>query len=406
MMRYRLTLKGNSPLVIRMQRQQSEYMPCMEFIPANSLRGAFANYYLSKSGNSAKDDHFQRLFIHPGIRFSDFLPVGYHYPTRSYVTCSVRPGSPPFGHYQADLIPYLVAKALGRDAELPEPVCPVCGATVAQSDRLISEDLSKRWIPDKRLLKRIRKIFYNPVRPQHCSFYEALPAGIDYTGFVQAPEELVDIWNTFAQKGNQMQIGAERSQGMGALTLEKIDEDNQVVDSAGKYASFQSALEAHIGALPNGCVVFSVALLSDVLLLDHLMRYRFELTMSDLHVAQPEWIKSFRLIKSISAATLLRSYNSHPDVQLPRAPERLLARGSLFIFANIAEDGSIIHLGNSWNETGFTAFLAEIEANGVGEMRDLGLGQVSICSPIISNKPHLTDVVESDSLLETSWEVL
>lgn len=73
MIRLRLTVTTEAPLVLRSSHGGPEFRPPLRHVPGTAVRGALAMEYLRRGGR-ASDNHFQALFLTDGVSYGPLFP--------------------------------------------------------------------------------------------------------------------------------------------------------------------------------------------------------------------------------------------------------------------------------------------------------------------------------------------
>lgn len=374
-----LSIQSQTPLAVSVRSHNHKYHACLDWIPANSIRGALAAEAHRGRFPMIAEPDLKQIFGSHGVQFVDLLPTAHQYPERSLLTCSCRPGPKPYGHYQVDRLGLGLAKLLARTTQPPSVTCPVCGAQVGYQPDLVNQETGQRLQIVKKIVKRKRQSLSAHPAPHFIVGIETLPENMTFTGVVKVPEAVADAFQTLLTEVHDLALGSDRALGLGQVSVTFTQLTPVPVSLEDRVKAYAKRLTKTVGPLPDGLCVFGIGLQSELLLVDQLLRAQTEPTLAELAGTDPmpEWLKVFRLVEGYSALDTVKSYNNHPAVQMMRAPECVVLRGSIFVFANISAEGEIVPFDR---EHELYEFLAKAEACPRGELTHLGFGKIYVCS--------------------------
>lgn len=413
-----LLLKAKAKTAIAIPRRFEAgnlYESRME-IPKTTVRGAFAAAYLNR-GKSI-DNKFRLMFENHLIRFGplrplakeienfhDFVPV---MPVpKSAQSCKYDDGLPEKGHGVRDLLFELASEV--KPSEKGEINCTDCGAPIEPLDKpwLVSnwsQSLGIVYKPDFRLnthvgLGAVGTEEMGVAMEGRLFSLQCFPQGTKFCGWIAINENEIDLESFLKELGFEanedrqswnltfnLRVG-RRSSTYGALEVEaKVNDEPPWCQTHGnfdeRWEKFQKGFWERFkspeklkldvrekSAFPDG-YVFSVAFVTDTILIDQFLRPYRILTASEVanRLLIPE--SKVKLLTLFAQTQVIRGWNNAH--RLPKEQDLAIVAGSVFLII-VQRDGI--------NENELKQKLKEWEEKGIGWRKSEGFGQVLICDP-------------------------
>jgi CRISPR-associated protein Csx10 len=460
MTRYYLRLLALSPLSMTShQNVTGQASATMSYIPGTTLRGALAWQMLRARPMAGSEAAFQALFTDGGLRCGPLYALAAHDHDEPAAELSLplpltARSCKRHGGFCTDpnvvrrqrqhgaldvLIDAIEEEALRRireDASEGRHVPPLtrdcadtsevpaqspkggtsglarhekCGWTGcgASLDRFggycqFGDDHGRRWFrsasPRKSLITRTAILDQlETARPAALFSREVLTAGQEFAGFLEAPDGLADDMRKLLDKGEEIQVGAGRTAGLGRLQVADFRKDDGVATRMiGSHAARQAAFTERLSqvladrreALRDRWALTPITFTSDAILLDRWLRYATaaepdvlrdyaELETPPAESAPPPGLELF-----LSVARPVRCAAWHTgaaDEQgraisgrggRPRTTDLGIAAGSVFVLAAPPDQADAL-----------LAYAAWLEKHGLGERREEGYGQLVAAHP-------------------------
>jgi len=384
-MELELILRTEAPLALRATRTSEQFTATLTHIPGATLRGALAMEYL-RTGGEPTDDHFAALFLTGAVSFGPLFPSTEVHAGRllpaSAVACK-RFGA----RHQASVGDALLRLELARITQSLDPLddwqyCPDCRREYPDyppnaRDRLSGYCLDggdfHKLEPSTRMLTGVGMSRATGTAAHRLLFsMEALEEGQWFRGRVRlhgdTTEELADRLTVLAPASSDLRLGAARSRGRGRL---KVVGWRQVEPEGPPLADRWEALNASIrhlwadyGVEPDG-EYFTLTMESPLVLRDGCLRPLRPDELGAEALGLPAEIERRHVLLG---EVILQGWNA--AWRLPKGDAPAIGAGAALLFrvpADMRED--------------VLARLAEMEAAGLGERRNEGLGRVRVCDP-------------------------
>lgn len=372
--RYVIELKAVEPLLLGQEQTVGNYRASGEVISGRTLRGAVAAVIRRDDS-----DLFHTLFdgaAQEQVRFGPFFPAesmedAAPLPPTTF-SCKYYPGRDGHGVFDALIRQYAyevvtAAKQPALPDFIDEPTCPICGETTEPYQRFEAEP--KHISTTHVAINRTRRV----AEDAQLYMREGVGLGSTYIGQVYVPEALDNAFQKALSLVQQsLRVGANRSRGMGLVHVTGI-EDFQPEDE-------QAALDTRIRRFNRS--------------LSELLQYYSTVTglLYEESIAAQE--DRYFTIDLRSEAILLEHGipTSIPSLPIPALLKRRWIEwqpvGGWHAAAGLprrtqpAVSGTYLYC---WEDTPRTEQLLQLEVDGIGEMREQGFGQLSICNPIHLN---------------------
>lgn len=418
MIRYYLRVEALSPVSITShQTQVGQPNATLDYVPGTTLRGALAWRYLRQPGASNADQPFQTLFDQGGLwcgplaPIEDDPPAGLALPLPlSARTCKRHEGfrSEPQvdrrGHGALDsLIAAIEETALAQPrpegeaapaglrglkavAECNWPECP---APLERFDGRyeFGEVKGRRWA--RRVVQRQTLMTHTALlddlqvaKPGALFSRQALERGQQLAGLLMVDEvaeaDLLDL----LQIGADLSVGAGRTTGLGRLRVVELSKEYDPLATLlgplkTRYEAFEQLLPP---SLADGRAFMPLTLLTDTILLDPWLRpagnlspdtLRWYARLADQAGAGPApvWPATTILFLTVAQTHRIAAWNTAGSAR-PRSDDLAFAAGSVFVLSTSEQDEDALLAAGAW-----------LEANGLGERREEGFGQLVVAHP-------------------------
>jgi CRISPR-associated protein Csx10 len=355
-----------TPLAISLRRATGVDLATHVHLPGTVLRGALAGAYLDGIG-SAADVEFLGMFLGTRpVHFLDHRLNGAEPWPLSARVCKTYPSD----HKVAD---GLVAQAAGKS---PGESCPDCKSKRKPPrgfHRLTTIEDRTDYRTEEVTTRRAVHVQIDPklLRSQTGQFHSSrvVAPGQVLWGRVLAEGEAERSLRALVGEGITLYAGRGRSRGQGRIRLsvtegegiaaeairERMEELNTQV--AGSLSEFSSKL------------LFTCTLQSPAILLDQWLTSRLWVAVEDFGGD----LKGYQLLAWFTRATEITGWNAAAG--LPKTPVHGLAAGSCFLFGR-----DMAPVGREKELQRLADLFAVVEPNGIGERREEGFGEISICN--------------------------
>ncbi|KHE92472.1 MAG: hypothetical protein K8F52_08805 [Candidatus Scalindua rubra] len=394
-MGYQLKVVLKSPVCIAMKKGVGNMIETIDYIPGNTIRGALAMHYLEEHGTWDQEkriyvlpednDEFNTIFNSDTMCFHNAYIDGKKVVPLTASSCKYQSGFEEANNIEdfhgvrdtlVELVKYELTGGFDKD---DKDKFDRCGRCPAPMDRFRGYYGKKSPTASMYETGAVERRFI--ARSALNDTFEAAAAGKLYT------IEVIDERQTFIAELNKalfdklkplfdekiIRIGRAKSRGFGEVLIrvEKTIEDNEHSLSH-FFESFNGKMYKFIGDKS----FFSVTLLSDVILLDDILRFKSTITINNLvNTVQditPEGmavLNKFKLLRGILSTRIVSEWDH--ALKLPREDSLSIAKGSVFVFMS---EG----LSDSEKELLVTV-LGKIENTGIGEQRNKGYGRIRFC---------------------------
>ncbi len=435
MTRYYLRLRALSPISITgHQNVAGQAGPTLTHIPGTTLRGALAWQVLATRPEATGEAPFQQLFGADGLQCGPLYPLSRDTEPDADITlplpltartCKRNPGfrtdpdpTQAREHHGAldTLVDALEEVAQGRlAASDPDSAwgadeekglkrhekCALPGCQVAM-DRFpgyyqYGTAQGARWFrtvrPIKTLLTRTAIMEELGSARQGALFSrEVLAADQEFAGFVDVPLTLAAEFERLLHVGDEVQVGAGRTAGLGRLVVADLRPDWGVL--TGLVGTIAERQQAFAGRLPPMLrahwALTPITFWSDTILLDPWLRYasapapdvlrHYALLAVQTGATPPLPPASLELLLGVGRATRCAAWHTGSREPAggtmlnrggrPRTQDLGIAAGSTFVLAAPPDQ-----------EATLLAFAAWLEEYGLGERREEGYGQLLVAHP-------------------------
>ncbi|MGM0369556.1 MAG: RAMP superfamily CRISPR-associated protein [Bacillota bacterium] len=423
MQQLKVSITTESPLVIKASHNESNLISTLNYIPGSQLRGTLASRF------GAEKKEFADLFLSNQVRFNNLYPEGSKPIPLSAFSCKYYAGfrnkdNPEYdsqglglnhgvydklvekirltkGSLEEEAAVKYCKKELGAEAndevlglgsdnseveecdsflkgysgfyKLEEVKGNLCYQTVS----IAKSKIERTAIDDKT----------NSARQGSLYILETIDEGQQFVGTIDIlndNSEVISRLKKLISKSNTAYFGTGKSRGHGQVKLEVLDDEqysNQSkLSQQQKFAKIQDAIN-----VSEGQTFFSLTLNSDTIIYNDLLQGKKDLNVEDilnysdyLTSEEQKEVAKFKMVKEqagsktkdskIYFAWLTPIYGWNSLTRLPKAVEPALAKGSVFCYQTEEEI----------NENLLLEAFEKIEANGLGERRNEGYGQVVI----------------------------
>ncbi len=391
-MGYQLKIILKSPVCIARYKGVGNVIETIDYIPGNTIRGALAMYYLKTHGTWHQE---KRLYILPDtekVKFDNIFNSEAICFNNAYIgdnkvipltasTCKYKSGfegeNGDDSHGVRDTLMELVKYEL--TGNFNQDIFDVCEKCQAPMDRFSGyyEVQSTPYTMYKQ--ETVEKRFI--ARSTLNDTFETASSGKLYTievieerqGFKAElnKETFGELQPLFDEK--VVRIGRAKSRGFGEvhICVEKTVED--------KSNSLKSRFEGFNNEMRKSMqnkYFFSVTLLSDMILLDEILRFKSTVEISDLVNSTKEItpeceasLNKFKLLRGFLTTRIVSEWNH--ALKLPQEDSLAIAKGSVFVFvSDELTENAIEHL---------ITILDVIEKSGFGEQQKKGYGRIKFC---------------------------
>jgi len=385
-MELELTLQTEAPLALRASRTSEQFTPTLTHIPGTTLRGALAMEYL-RAGGAPTDGDFQALFLSEAVSVGPLFPSTETHAGRPLSASAV--ACKRFGaKHPASVGDTLLRLELARITQSLDPLddwlyCPDCRREYPDRppntrDRLRGYYLYGRDFhriePSTRMLTGVGMSRATGTAAHRLLFsMEALEEGQWFRGRIRvrgdAAERLADRLRALAPADSDLRLGAARSRGRGRLKVigwrQVEPKGPPLVDRWEALNTTIRNLWADYGVEPEG-EYFTLTMESPLVLRDGCLRPLHPDQLDAKALSLPDKVeRQHVLLREVT----LQGWNA--AWRLPKGDTPAIGAGAVLLFrtpADMRED--------------VLARLAEMQAAGLGERRNEGLGRVRVCDPL------------------------
>ncbi len=374
--RYVVRLEPQEPLLLGMFQTSGNYRESASVIAGRTWRGALAM--------ALKQEHralFDRLFpdsgeqAHFGPLFPGLSDKTAPYPPTAF-SCKYHPGFPtaehPDRHGIFDVLArqYALDIAIEKDplpARIDEVHCPQCGAP-AEPYRGYEARI-ERSSTTHVAINRTRRVaedtlLYVCEGVELVQETEGAAPKPYFIGWVDVPESLVQPLSEALNAGRLLHIGANRSRGMGLAVVAGFKE----LERAG-----QPELEARVRTL-------NAALSESLAPYEPQTHAEAEAAANGLFFTLDLRSEAILLRDGLPA----RDPDLPPGVQVARRWLEWRTTGGWHVAVGLPRRSQAAVMGTylcRFESSPNYSALADLEREGIGEMREQGFGQLSVCTP-------------------------
>jgi len=397
-MRWRIRVETESPLCLA-RRHTTTGLPVetLPYIPGGALRGAVASAWLRRCGaSSASSPEFQSVFTSPGVRWGSLYPIHPSYKDKdsypmplSAQTCKWNSGfrtddvEEEAGDGVWDILLWQAVRTAGKRASDEIERCPTCGAPLDDVDGFYrhGRDGLASAKTKTRLLARTALMETTETAKAAMLFtLEAIEELQEFAGFIEIPDDAPGInrLEQFLLSGQTYRIGSAKTRGLGAIRIADnpmtIDHYLNLDPVDNRLNAFQE--QAIQCGLDNDRFWFSLTLYSDAIVIDVYGRFRSMIDETALKLeerfwcGQPAFPNSLRYELAFARTHIISGWNMAPGWRLPKYDVVAISKGSVFLFSVDANDQAQVKL-----------CLQKLEAEGLGDRKQEGFGQVIVSSP-------------------------
>ncbi|HDQ73754.1 MAG TPA: hypothetical protein ENN19_16895 [Chloroflexi bacterium] len=374
-----LSLRLLSPLALHRTRAGVQYVETLDYIPGTALRGALAEAYLAQHGEP--DRVFEALFLSEQVRYGDLWPTIEDGPTTlipATAQACKRHGLQHKNSFRDSLLDALSSHP--ADDRCPHPRC---GEPLDKAGGGYLWDIQTvaRLQPRSRLRvstaieRSTGAIAREMLFTQHTltgNLKDNSKKDLFFQGTLRLTDPtLRDELALLLNAGKLLFLGSGRSRGLGEVEIDSWQETTTDDSLSERWRRFNEVAQ-RAGGDPDKRY-FSLTLLSRLALRDELLRpvlsqispRHFGLSNGVEWACYPDSSRPVRFVDRVMVA----GWNA--AMGLPKTDTVALARGSVLLFWCAPSQ-----------EEAVLARLKEIEAEGVGERRNEGFGQIAVCYPI------------------------
>lgn len=382
----RISVRGISPFALHRTRAGRQFTETLDYVPGSTLRGALADAYLAKHDMNANDPDFQALFVSGQVSYPDLWPSlppndtvllplsarackrhGFDHPSSVSDGLLARA-------YQSASGKKSCQEVVGVDKNQKKK----CGADLDRTRGYLSDLATKKPL---RLAHRLRMnvameraigsqahgfLFSHETVQTHVKNEknEDDKSGMVFAGTLRTESKAsLERLKSFAPEGTSLGIGASRTRGLGEVEVAGWEEGLITTPTLSDRWDELNKKAAMVGA-PKGKKVFSITLLSHLILRDELLQPRLENLDSSDFGLHPK----LNCVACFANAIVVAGWNA--ALGMPKPDSVALCRGSVWLFETEEELQKEI-----------LDQLQQIEDAGLGERRSEGFGRVQICAP-------------------------
>lgn len=389
MKHFRLTGRLLAPLAIQQDRQ-SHAPASLDYLPGSSLRGALAAHW-RRLGGRVEDPAFRILFLENPVKFPNLLPTDDRtvIPAVLPLTAMACKGTRGFrtqdGHGVEDSLVLNLAGRLLSDFNLgPAWDCPECGqerkpyagfwngAVDGPREYSATMTYQRHTGIDRVTGVAAEAIFYTTQAVAH---FRKEKDRDEYhpqylSGGVWLDDEQEGYLQSLCNSGSVF-VGADRTRGLGELTLELTEAAKPIFDRQAWDAwdqGFKAKYQRLTGQdLPDGRY-FSLKLASSAILVD-----KFLCPTAALPLAFPGLVS--QPVVEVAKNLVVRGWQS--SWGLPKPDDLALATGSIYLWRYDGDDPDSL-----------VRELQRLNIEDIGLRQEEGFGRVSICELL-----HVRDVM-------------
>ncbi len=383
-----ISLRGISPLALHRTRAGRQFTETLDYVSGSTLRGALADAYLAQ--HNADDPDFKDLFISGKVSYPDLWPT-LEGTNTTLLPLSARACKRYGFDHLSSVSDGLLARAyqstgskmscqavIATDKNVKEK----CNADLDRARGYLSELASKTPL---RLVHRLRMnvameraigsqasgfLFSHQTVQTHTKKEKSdnKKAPLLFTGTVRVEsKELYEALKTFAPKDTPLGIGASRTRGLGEVEIAGWEECRMMTPNLSeRWKEFNKKATA-VGA-PKGMKVFSITLMSHLILRDELLLPKLEDEEKELDSSHFRLRSNLKCTACFTNAVVVAGWNA--ALGMPKPDSVALCRGSVWLFE--AEEQC---------ENDILKQLQKLEEEGLGERRVEGFGRMLACAP-------------------------
>lgn len=379
-----LRLQNLQPLCISGQQAQGAIRNTLDYIPGSTLRGAIASQLQHHN-----QTRINQLILDPNLRYRNLhpLPTGTdlaHPLPRTARSCKLnrgfhplapKPGSPPHG-VQDILIPLL--RYILDKQTFPPQQCQQCdlpltpfdgyyngtGDSGYQKATIAQRHITQTAIDPNRETAQSANLFTTNALDEQTYFAGYLTLGSD--------EDETEFINTICPTGQTLRLGYGRTRGMGLITVDSCESEtaNPWKQSlTERIVAFNELAKGMNCPVPAGQTLFTLTLQSHTLLLDPYLRPQTNLDTPTLAREIHPQLANSEHLATFAATHPIHGWSSPHG--LPLTPTTAIATSSVFVFQTPLSPNQ---LADIFNQT-------QLEQQGIGERRNEGFGQLTVCHP-------------------------
>lgn len=416
MQEYSIELTLVEPVCIAAKRGVGNVIPTLDYLPGSSLRGALAHLWLQENATRQADGHFrfansqdeaqfERLFLHPDVRYSQCTVNNARVLPQTAMSCKNYSGIGKGKHGLVNVLASDAKAALDASCPVSDLSCrsPNCdgvsaldameGFYIESGGELVQQPIARRFMTRT----RISEIFDTA---HHAALYTrtALEAQQSLTGKIRLHDNADGdvLARLLAKQQDILHLGAAKSRSTGRAEVTVTPyystwSDENALGLEERLHIFQSFFTGMKGYF------WEITLFSDAILQDDYLRFKSWIDISDIancvaenmaknsvpvqEIARTQQIfQHFELVRCWSKTTPVAGWQS--AWLLPKFEQTAIKAGSVFLFR--CENPDILsktpdpQTGKSGYEL-FVAALKSLEENSLGERRNEGFGQLKIC---------------------------
>lgn len=349
-----------TPLALSVRRATGNDLDTLRHIPGTVLRGALAQAWCESGRNV--DGAFQELFVSGKVRYGDLRINGSRTASLSARICTRAEGD----HGLADHLLQAAARTtIGAE-------CPVCGAKRRRVTEFVQRDRTNGFVLEAVRTRRIAHTAIEPrllrVAPGQFHSSQVISEGQVFLGYIEAEEGPRSLLQAFVGGGMTLYFGRGRTRGQGQVSFSATavtpPADGSLEE---RVRDFNDTAHELFPSLRK-YLLFSCTLQSPTLLLDEWLMSKSEIEGDDLSAS----VSEFKLLASFRDMSLFSGWNQKAG--LPKSDMWVLKPGSAFLLGKeVAPETRDEELRMA------AAALAEPLEKGIGERRDEGLGEITIC---------------------------
>jgi CRISPR-associated protein Csx10 len=349
-----------TPLALSVRRATGNDLDTLRYIPGTVLRGALAHAWCELG--RGVDDAFRELFVSGKVRYGDLRIDGCRAAPLSARVCTRAEGD----HGLAD---HLLQAAAGAAIAAE---CPECGAKRRRVSEFVRRDGANGFVLEEAGTRRIAHTAIHPrllrVAPGQFHSSQVVSEGQVFLGHVGAETAAASLLQTFAGDGMTLYLGRGRTRGQGRVSFSIVSATPSADSSLEeRFLDFNDAAHDRFPSLGK-YLLFSCTLQSPALLLDDWLMSRCEIEPGDLSAS----LVGFQLLASFRDVSLFSGWNQKAG--LPKSDMWVLKPGSAFLFGK-----EVAPEKRGQEVRAMAGALAEALEGGIGERRDEGLGEITIC---------------------------
>jgi CRISPR-associated protein Csx10 len=374
-----LRLRLISPLALHRTRASVQYVEALDYIPGTAVRGALAEAYLAQHGQT--DEVFEALFLSEQVWYGDLWPTiqdGRTILIPASAQACKRHGLQHESSFRDSLLDALTSHL--ADGKCPHPQCEepldkAGGGYMWDIEAVIRLKPRSRLRVSTAIERGTGTIAREMLFTQHTltgSLKDNPKRDLLFQGTLRLDDAtLPGKLYPLLKAGTRLFFGSGRSRGLGEVEVEAWQETAPDDSLLERWQKFNEKAQ-RAGGDPDRRY-FSLTLLSHLALRDDLLRPVLG-QIGPLHFRLPDGVEWMRYPDSGQPVyfvdrVVVAGWNA--AMGLPKPDTVALPRGSVLLFSCASSQEQTV-----------LARLKEIEAEGVGERRGEGFGQVAVCYQI------------------------